>query len=348
MWFSRPQMVLSLIVALGWLAVADWAAAQGMRQVSECYGEGCQVPWMDEGQYMGPDACGMTCESPCGPLWHFTAEAIALERTTTRSRTLFTSAESSALDAHDLNFPVGLGYQLSAVRKDLCGSDWEIRYFQVDGFSAETNLTDATRLLTDVNGAGFLVNDATARYNSAIYSGELNVRRQWSDAFTFLAGFRMGQLNEHYLASGADYQSSAITDSLSTNTYNHLYGFQLGADVGVYDMGGPLQINVLAKGGIYGNYAHHRYCRTVGATTYNDIGADRNQASFLGEAEAVATYALTKRLAFRASAKAMWLTGVALAPEQIAAVNLRTGQYSINTSGAVFYYGGGMGLEYRY
>ena len=139
---------------------------------------------------------------------------------------------------------------------------------------------------------------------------------------------------------------------MTTNTYNHLYGFQLGADAKVYDMGGPLQINVLCKAGIYGNNAHQNY--SLGASNgdiddhLREIASSRNQAAFLGEAGVVATYALTKRLAFRASAKAMWLTGVALAPEQIDAVDLRTDPFAINTSGAVFYYGGGMGLEYRY
>ena len=367
MWFSGPKtkMVLSLII-LGWLgcsATVDQVAAQGIRQIPESYGDGCQVPWMDEGQYMGPDACDVPCESPCGPLWHFSAEAITLARTTTRSQMMFTSVqpspfETSELNANELDFPVALGYQVSAIRKDLCGSDWELRYFQADGFSAETSLPGYTRLLLEPNTAQpypyyYIVNNARAQYNSAIYSGEFNMRRQWSEALTLLAGFRMAQLNEHYLAGGTDMNSASVTHALNVNTDNHLYGFQLGADIGVYDMGGPLQINVLAKGGIFGNYAHHGYCRqTFGTggivTLYNEGSASRDQASFLGEAEAVATYALTKRLAFRASAKAMWLTGVALAPEQLAAVNLHTEQYSLNTSGAAFYYGGGMGLEYRY
>jgi hypothetical protein len=209
-----------------------------------------------------------------------------------------------------------------------------------------------SHLVTDVNGIGFTVTDANARYTSAIYTGELNVRRQWCDGFTLLAGFRMGQLNEHYLGSGTDLQSPATIDALATSTYNHLYGFQLGSDILVYDMGGPLQINVLCKGGIYDNYAHQSYNRTTVnggvVTVLDDRSAGRNQAAFLGEAGVVATYAVTKRLAFRTAAEAMWLTGVALAPEQISAVNPPLNQFSINTSGSAFFYGGTMGLEYRF
>jgi hypothetical protein len=251
-----------------------------------------------------------------------------------------------------MNFPVEMGYQLSAIRHDVCGSDWELGYFQVDGYSVDANLPGASHIRTDVNNSGFSVNNGMARYSSAIYSGELNVRRHWSDAVTFLAGFRMAQLKEHYFATGADASSATLTDLLMTNTYNHLYGFQLGADANVYDMGGPLLVNVVCKAGVYGNNAHQNYSLMANNNgtpiTYIDSALSRNQASFLGEAGAVATYALTKRLAFRTSVKAMWLTGVALAPEQIDMISLRTSEYSLNTSGAVFYYGGGMGLEYRY
>ncbi len=73
-----------------------------------------------------------------------------------------------------------------------------------------------------------------------------------------------------------------------------------------------------------------------------------SQTSFLGETGAVATYAVTKHLAFRASLDAIWLTGVALAPEQISSVNLRRQTDVVNTSGGVFYYGGSLGMECRF
>ena len=41
--------------------------------------------------------------------------------------------------------------------------------------------------------------------------------------------------------------------SLASNTYNHLYGFQLAHEATAYDSGGPLQINCLCKAGIFGN-----------------------------------------------------------------------------------------------
>jgi len=208
-----------------------------------------------------------------------------------------------------------------------------------------------SHMVTDVNGTGYDVTNGTARYTSALYSGELNVRRQYSDWLTLLAGFRMVELDEHYRGAGIDLQTLGQTDSILTNTFNHLYGFQIGADGEIFNRGGPLRINVVCKAGILGNAAYQNYHRTetTSTSTLDDALAARSfaQATFLGETGLVVTYAVNKHLAFRGSYEAMWLNGVALAPEQISSVNLRLGDL-INTSGGVFYHGGGLGFEYRF
>jgi hypothetical protein len=352
---SLPTMILSLATTLtwlGWLAVSAEAQAPGVCQTAE----NCAAT--DQGQCQGQcpgplGICDVPCDpGQCGPRWTFAGEAIALQRTNTRSQRLFTNVQTTntyLLDANDLNFPVAFGMQVGAIRHDVCGCgcDLEVAYFQVDGFTAQGAVPGLSRLVTDVNGTGFSVTNGNARYTSALYSGELNARRQCTDWLTLLAGFRMGQLNEHYRGEGTDV-STLQPDWLATNTCNHLYGFQLGADAEVYNMGGPLQINALCKAGIYDNVANQSYRRVQTGLVDESFAASRDQASFLGEAGLVATYALTKRLAFRASAEAIWLTGVALAPEQISSVNLRTSSATLNTSGTVFYYGGGLGFEYRF
>jgi len=50
-------------------------------------------------------------------------------------------------------------------------------------------------------------------------------------------------------------------------------------------------------------------------------------------------------LVVRATCKAGAYDNVA---EQLRAVDLGRGNMAVNTSGALFYYGGGLGLEYRY
>lgn len=354
--FSVPKNMALLLTTLCvvWLVAPETTFAQGMCQVPEGCESECQATCAGE-SCAGEAPCDIEYRSMCGPIWSVTAEAVVLQRTPTRAQNLFTSPNSfdaSQMNARDLNLSVGAGYQINVIRHDILGHDWEFVFFQDDGFSTQNDFNSLTHMLTDVNGTGYLVNNAWARYNSALYSGELNMRKNCTEWFTLLAGFRMVQLNEHYTAAGIDAASATTTDSLNISAVNHLYGCQLGSDMIVYDMGGPLQINALCRAGVYGNSAHENYRRMVVAdgvvTTEDNSGAGFNQASFLGEAGLTMTYALTKHLAFHGSAKTMWLTGVAFAPEQVDAVNLRTGQYGVNTSGAAFYYGGGMGLEYRY
>jgi hypothetical protein len=288
----------------------------------------------------------------CGPEWSFTADAVALQRSTTRSQHLFEDANGGAiLDSQTFDFPYAAGVQLSAIRHGVCGCDLELGYMQVDSFEADfSNPGTTASMITDSNGAFAAVTDPMARYRSALYSAELNMRRQWLDGVTLFSGFRMVELDDRLNMSGTGVlNSESIT--LDTNAYNHLYGFQLGADVEVYNYGGPLQINTVCKAGVYQNYASQNIHRVDFGFSDDTLSATRNHAAFMGEAGVVATYALTKRLALRATAEAIWIEGVALAPEQIGASNFGSvapGSAVVDTSGGVFYYGCGLGIEYRF
>ena len=206
------------------------------------------------------------------------------------------------------------------------------RIFQVDGFSASS---EDRYPKSDFDVVGMLPYDSLIGYTSSFYSGEINFRRQYADWLTLLAGFRMGQLNE------ASDMGLLMDESLGIHTVNHLYGFQLGADAEVYNAGGPLSIRFIGKAGVYGNAAEQHSELTISETEVISYSAHRTQAAFLGEAGIVATYALTNHLALHASLKGVWLNEMAPAPEQNFLL-------AVNTSGTVSYYGGGLGLEYRF
>ena len=135
----------------------------------------------------------MPCEPcECGPRWTITGEGIALQRSTTRSQPLLVGIQTqqpnstNSLDSQNVNFPLASGPKVSAIRHDVlrCGWDVEVGYFQVDGFSARSTLPGLAYLVTDVTGPGnrlFSVQDGEVFYNSALYSGEVNLRRQWCD-----------------------------------------------------------------------------------------------------------------------------------------------------------------------
>jgi hypothetical protein len=370
---SLPTTILTLAAALALLggsAKPIEAGAPGVAQATDKVAPSYQGeiippgqtlnqgqgPVLGQGSFANQGPCegpmdGFAGGGPCGPCWTFTAETLALERTTTRSQSLFvpTVVAPDPLDANQLNFPVAYGPKVSAIRHDVCGFDVEVAYFQVDGFTGQGMLPGTSRMIVDMADTNVVVTDGTARYTSALYNGELNARRQWNEWLTLLAGFRVVELDEKYGGNGVNSFDPGQVLSLATNTFNHLYGGQIGADAEVFNMGGPLQINVVCKAGAFGNAAEQYYRLDANGIPAQRLDARScSQTSFLGDTGVVATYAVTKHLAVRASLDAIWLTGVALAPEQISSVNLRRQTDVINTSGGVFYYGGSLGMECRF
>lgn len=354
-----PTRIVSIAVAvacIGWSGTTR-AVAQGVYPVSGNLAYDVAAVGPGEYTYQQPcegsiggalaEYCAPGC---CGPRWSFAAEAIALQRSTTRNQSLFLSTLSGAdiLNSRDLNFPVAFGPKISAIRHGVFGSDFdvEVGYFQFDGFEANAFVSDNSRMVIDVNNA-FLSTDSSARYASALYCGEVNVRWQWFDWLTLLSGFRMVELDEQYNANGTSTRSS-FPVSLDVNSFNHLYGYQLGADGEVFNLGGALRINALCKAGVFGNFASQNIHAVDTGSFDQSLSAVNNRVSFLGEIGLVATYAITQRLAFRASYQAMWLEGVGLAPEQIDTSNFAAGTAKVNLDGGVFYHGGGLGLEYRF
>ena len=78
------------------------------------------------------------------PYWSVTAEATAMQRSAPRNQSLFrqTLSQTDQLNAKDLNFPVSMGFQLSAIRHNVGGSGWdfEVAYAQMDGFEADADI----------------------------------------------------------------------------------------------------------------------------------------------------------------------------------------------------------------
>ncbi|MEN6450187.1 MAG: hypothetical protein ABFC96_06835 [Thermoguttaceae bacterium] len=364
---SQATLLLSIAAAVGLSclpAVRGQCAAPGGAQYSgdmACDLYGGRPEFQPQAQPQEEEPCAnepmgglfrrIRNHECCGNRWNLAAEGIALQRNATRSQSLYDvgTTATEAFNAKNFEFPVEAGVRLSAIRQLDCEPfAVEVAYFQVDGFAASESVPGQSLMVTDANGPHFIVNDGVARYTSALYVGDVNLRWQCFDRLTLLGGFRMGQLNEHYHAAGAGAGSGeAVT--LDVDAFNHLYGFQLGADADVIDFGGPLKVKALCRAGAFGNFASQNNRRVDAGFSDESLNANRDDhIAFLGEAGVVLTYEFTKHLSFRASAEAMWLEGVALAPEQIGSTNFIAGTADIDTNGGVFYYGGGLGLEYKF
>ncbi len=277
------------------------------------------------------------------PCWVFRLDETFVQRSTTRNQPLFydSQQQTELLNSKtDLNFPVQTGFNLSALCHFPNGWEIEFGYFQLDEWIAK-NFVPGDSLIV-VGGAGSATEivpstDTGVQYESCLYLSEINLRRQLNKWLDLLIGFRGGELDERYTAF-------SDTVNFESRTTNSLYGFQVGADVKLLD-NSSWHINGLCKLGVYGNAIDQQSSLDVIATALDQHGS---QVAFMGEIGLSVAYDFGRHFSARAFYQAVWLSGVALAPEQIGGTNFNTDTVSINSNGSLFYQGGGIGLEVRY
>src|SRR5690606_8580165 len=161
-----------------------------------------------------------------------------------------------------------------------------------------------------INPFGFNTsNSLNANYQSTVHSTELNWLRPLSQRITWLAGFRWIELNDH-LAYTVGFPSPTVID-LNYNMHNHLSGAQTGADVALWNRGGPLTVNGIVKAGIYGNSADSDiYSFNQDGDVISDGDAGSSHAAFAGDLSFVASYQVTPHFALRGGYQLLWLDGV--------------------------------------
>ena len=328
-------------VGLGWVCLQTAKAQQEADWASFQQGAACE---------MAPDCGSVDWCTGCS-LWTATADAVLLHRTTAASNPLFvvSATGETALDAADLEFDFEPGVRLGLMRHALLGC-WglEVNYLGIDNWSSETAVdTQIVDAFTE-NFAGFDFGDIAdyyARYDSRLYSGEVNLRRELGEPITFLAGFRMLELNEDLGISGTT-SNGFFTDILHASTDNRLYGGQLGLDADLLCRG-RLRVDGLLRAGVFYNRASQTSVDVNGTLVGPgfSLSDDRSAASFLGELGITGNYQLTSWLAFRTGYDLLWLAEVALAPHQTNNTDLGTGEISVDTGGDVLAHGGFIGLE---
>lgn len=290
-------------------------------------------------------SCGEICDPCCGrPTWTFRADGLFMNRSHAGSRVLARELLSGdvLLDTTDLDFDWQPAYRLAFSRRLGC-SDWDLEavYFQIGDLRADAAVT--SNHFFDFTAPNMLVLAAPGdfmdfRYQSRLYSTELNLKRRIGPVTTLLFGFRWVEMSEEFSAVRID--NIGTLHFWNTDVNNHLYGAQVGADVMLWDRGGPLTVRGTGKAGVYYNDASQS---SRGALLH--AGAKDHHTSFLGELEIVGVYRVNQHLALRAGYEMLWLSGVALAPDQIDVTNLLGGVAAVDARGDAFYHGFVGGLE---
>jgi hypothetical protein len=170
---------------------------------------------------------------------------------------------------------------------------------------------------------------------------EINGQCRLLDRWTFLAGFRYVELDEHFAADWIDAPAPFHYD---TATRNRLYGFQIGGAGMLWDRGGPLSIEAVGKAGVFGNAAAHDSVYSTGLVAFPARGI-ASETAFIGEFGFTGNYRLTDHLSVRGGYRLLWIDGVALATDQVAASDFVFAR-GIDTTGDAFYHGAFVGLQY--
>jgi hypothetical protein len=128
---------------------------------------------------------------------------------------------------------------------------------------------------------------------------------------------------------------------------NDLFGLQLGASGTLWQPTERFRIESTLKSGVYVDAARASLnVRPVGSGGgFGGIWFGRDHTSFVGDLSFAGVYQLTDHLALRGGYQLLWLSGVAVASEQIPQLNFTANSFQPDTSHGAFFHGALVGLE---
>ena len=265
------------------------------------------------------------------------------------------------LDAGNLDQSFASGPRVDLIRRGDSGCDLEFSFFEIDTWNSAKSIAPNPSPLPNwlvFMAPGNFVQTTDYSYQSMgwehaakLANAELNVRWNPCPRVTVLAGFRWVELWEDL--QGTIEPSDRTSPFWDTKTRNDLYGFQIGGGWKVWN-GGGFSIDGALKAGIYDNTAEE----TTGVSIYREVyweSCAANRAAFLGEIDLQCKYQVTPRLAAKIGYEAMWLQGVALAPNQVQetychgdAAPIYVQARGIDGGSSVFFHGATVGLEFSF
>lgn len=387
---GQPGMDPSMMMGGGMMG-GDMMGGGGCPQ---CGGMGCDMCGGGHGGLgngLLGDVFGLVAPYPDGGCaavrWYdFSVDFMHLRREDAGRRVDFASTGALippdiVLSSNDLDFDNESSFRFSAMFQVGPGSNVEFTYFGLFFWDDRAVATDPNGqlfsafsefgTLPGAVGVGFAETDLSdlqaIDYESSFDSFEVNFRQRWVAPNcryqgSWLAGVRYFKLDEDFnyftqsIANQDPGPPPGVIPTLNNNinVHNNMVGAQLGGDMWVCVLPG-LRLGGEAKAGVFGNRA------AVENTIEVNTGAlpvvedlVRNDVSFIGQAEVMATYRLNYNWTLRGGYQFLFVDGVALAPENFNPVAplildpLSTRTASINDNGSVFYHGWSVGAEFMW
>jgi hypothetical protein len=246
------------------------------------------------------------------------------------------------LNVRDVGFDATVGFRTNVLLTSECGCDLIFSYMGLHDLAERGHRADPG-IFYRFYGGGPLdpANAYYVDYESHLDNVELNVRtRQWG-RFAPLVGMRITQLEEVF--NIIDAESTSTTTGVFSETENEMYGVQFGTEFLFCELG-RTRLEGKVRGCVYFN--DMAITAEAADASGSPLNLDRDywHTSFGGDAQLVWTYQWCRNFAIRVAYEALWLEGVALAPDQSDNFRLSTGEGSLDL-GTAFYQGGYIGFD---
>jgi hypothetical protein len=304
-------------------------------------------------------------------------DALYMQRNSDQSlapRTLVMNGntQGAAIASGDLRFPVAPGYRFLIGTHATEGLGWEIGSLGVysmfaDAFAAGPDSLQIPPPLgekvSSLRNAAFAGATCSSALNSVEVSAVLMRQRVHlphynayaedaighSVTVDWLTGFRWAGLEESAgLALGSDPASLATV--YSARTSSNLFGWQLGARGRVDWERWALEGAI--KGAVAGaavNQSQSPIVNTITGEVFRPAGAGQTaNVGGIFELGTSLVYRLSDVWGLRVGYSMLWLTGVALAPNQFDFANSQAGVTTVDTNNTLWLGGGSLGLEARW
>ena len=301
--------------------------------------------------------CGTCCEPVCCCPWQVRVNALFLTRSS-QNAIFYLGPKGERLEERlDSGFAWGPSVGLSFC-PNTCNPQTRIgvEFFAVDGWNSTSQVAGNISvqfpslpylpelIVPGDPSSGYGV--ATFDYRSNLYNTEFNIYRQSSSFcwLTTLAGFRWIEIGEEY---SAVFTTGATTPNFAIDANNHLYGLQIGA-LAKLDSYGPWRFDSWLKAGVYANSADQDTMEDFSSAGGQVIfaSARSSNVAFVGDVGVSVSRRITDRLSLRFSYMALWIEGIALAPEQLDNSDPSSSIANLDHSGGTFYHGGFIGGEF--
>lgn len=305
------------------------------------------------------------------------ADAVFLQRDNSvldRPFVLESPGGATAISSRDPQFPVQPGLRLFYGSIDDCNRGWEAGYLGVWGMFADADAANAGTLqaadplgtpVGSLNGASF----ARATYSSSLNSAEFNLFTRSSDGgycrgaaapwrrcrgycegtIDWLLGFRWAGLNES-AALAFSPAGNPGAGLYSVRTTSNLFGAQVGSrgrmtwDRWAFEGWGKVALTGAGMSQSQlpiENSIIDFQERPARSATDGGVG-------FIGDLNFTAMYRLTDTWGLRAGYNLLWLSGVALAPNQFDFSTPPVGGTNLIGGSSLFLHGANLGLEARW